>query len=669
MNLNRSSFLPSILQLGAIAGLLLSASAQAATRPAFPELRLGAEQRGAAAVQALGSHLPAVAAHYRMTPERLRNILLKDATSRLDPRGRLFYVEPSGDGVGEAAGADGPMVSEAAPFELSQTFLLQSKPGSQRVLYLDFNGHTATNSAWASNSTINAQPYDTDGNPGSFSAAELEAIQKVWQRVAEDYAPFDVNVTTADPGADAIHRTSSTDALYGSRVVITPNTFYNCSCGGVAYVGTFDYSSSSNPGLYQPAWVFADALGNGEKNIAEAASHEAGHNLGLNHDGTATVGYYSGHGSGETAWAPIMGVGYYRNLSQWSQGEYSSANNAQDDLTVIAQNGATLRIDDAGNTITGASNLGGSSSNGVVAVDRSGVIGLRTDTDVYAFFAGAGTVQLTVSPAALGPNLDIRADLLDSAGNVIASSNPVDTLGASLNVAVGGGSYYLRVDGVGKGDLSTGYSDYGSLGEYRISGSFADTGAAAPSASFTAAPTSGVAPLPVSFDASTSSDSDGSIASYNWSFGDGAIASGMTTSHSYTRAGTFTATLTVTDSQGLTDTASASITVNAALQVVYVRSISVGSAGTAKSGYQCTASVTVQNGDNTNVSGATVSGAWSGTVSGSGSAVTSSRGIASIKSAKTKARGTCTFTVGNISSSGASYDASRNAETSDFKTY
>jgi len=61
----------------------------------------------------------------------------------------------------------------------------------------------------------------------------------------------------------------------------------------------------------------------------------------------------------------------------------------------------------------------------------------------------------------------------------------------------------------------------------------------APTASFTADPTSGQAPLAVSFDASASSDPDGTIASYTWAFGDGQNGSGVSGSHVYASAGTF----------------------------------------------------------------------------------------------------------------------------------
>jgi PKD repeat protein len=82
-----------------------------------------------------------------------------------------------------------------------------------------------------------------------------------------------------------------------------------------------------------------------------------------------------------------------------------------------------------------------------------------------------------------------------------------------------------------------------------------------PNASFTATPTSGQAPVAVSFDASASTDPDGSITSYAWNFGDGATATGATVSHTYSAGGAFTATLQVTDNRGATDSATRQINV------------------------------------------------------------------------------------------------------------
>ena len=77
-----------------------------------------------------------------------------------------------------------------------------------------------------------------------------------------------------------------------------------------------------------------------------------------------------------------------------------------------------------------------------------------------------------------------------------------------------------------------------------------------PVASFTANPTSGLPPLTVSFDAASSSDPDGNPLTYTWNFGDGsAPATGVTTAHTYTAAGPYTATLIVNDGQGGTDSA------------------------------------------------------------------------------------------------------------------
>lgn len=84
-----------------------------------------------------------------------------------------------------------------------------------------------------------------------------------------------------------------------------------------------------------------------------------------------------------------------------------------------------------------------------------------------------------------------------------------------------------------------------------------------PNASFAATPTSGIGPLNVNFNASQSSDPDGSIVSYTWTYGDGASGTGVTASHTYANAGTYTARLTVRDNANATSTASRTITVSA----------------------------------------------------------------------------------------------------------
>lgn len=66
----------------------------------------------------------------------------------------------------------------------------------------------------------------------------------------------------------------------------------------------------------------------------------------------------------------------------------------------------------------------------------------------------------------------------------------------------------------------------------------------------------------VSFNGSGSSDSDGSIISYAWDFGDGDSSIGSVVSHTYSAAGAYTASLTVTDNDGATDTDTVLVTIS-----------------------------------------------------------------------------------------------------------
>jgi len=74
-------------------------------------------------------------------------------------------------------------------------------------------------------------------------------------------------------------------------------------------------------------------------------------------------------------------------------------------------------------------------------------------------------------------------------------------------------------------------------------------------------PFSGHVPLTVNFLATGSSDPEGNTLSYVWCFGDGAEGNGVTVTHTYSTAGTYTATLTVYDGQGGVGTASQIVTV------------------------------------------------------------------------------------------------------------
>lgn len=89
----------------------------------------------------------------------------------------------------------------------------------------------------------------------------------------------------------------------------------------------------------------------------------------------------------------------------------------------------------------------------------------------------------------------------------------------------------------------------------------------APIAHVSVSPVSGPAPLVVTVSGEASTDADGTIATYAWTFGDGASASGASVAHSYPGVGEFQVTLTVTDDQGATSSATASVVVTGSIAV------------------------------------------------------------------------------------------------------
>ncbi len=323
---------------------------------------------------------------------------------------------------------------------------LQSLPGALGVLYIDYRGgYTPTwgGIAYEKPNVSNAQ------------------IKEVWKRVAEDFIPFNINVTTDIRVYEAAGETTR------QRVVVTPTTKAAPGAGGVAFMNSWNWSGDT------PCWSFYSS----GKAAAEVITHEAGHTLQLGHDGrtSPSEGYFGGHGNGEVGWAPIMGVGYSKNVVQWSKGEYEFANNTEDDLALVVgnNNNVDYRVDDTGATLATSRYLevypGG-------AAQAEGVIETTGDADAFQFTTTGGAVTLRADPAPGGwANLAMEATLANASGTILVSNNVQSQLWASISTSVANGTYTFRVRGVGRNNpLTDGFSSYGSLGYYSITGTVAN---------------------------------------------------------------------------------------------------------------------------------------------------------------------------------------------------
>jgi len=97
---------------------------------------------------------------------------------------------------------------------------------------------------------------------------------------------------------------------------------------------------------------------------------------------------------------------------------------------------------------------------------------------------------------------------------------------------------------------------------------------------------------------------------------------------------------------------------------IYVANIAMN-LSSSRQGTQANATVTVRNQNGALVSGATVTGQWSGLTTGTVSRSTSRKGVAALTSARTRSTGTFTFTVTGITITGSTYSPTRNVETTD----
>lgn len=331
---------------------------------------------------------------------------------------------------------------------------LSSYPAASATIFLDFDGHYVNSGVW------------NNGAPFACAAAALSNTQitEVFSRVAEDFRPFDVNITTDSAVFIA--------APYNQRIriIVTPTSTWYPGVGGVAWVGSFVWGDDT------PAFVFSDMLVTA-KPIAEACSHESGHALGLSHqskyngnDCTNPIEpYNSGQGSGQAAWAPLMGNSYGRNMTNWNNGPTPwGCNSVQDNLSIISSvNGFGYRDDDyTDNPVAAATAL----TAGNFSVP--GIISTNTDKDAFKItLTQPALYHLTISPFSIaanneGANLDAKLEIYNAAGTLINTYNPAETMDIAVDTNFNAGTYYFVIDGTGNNNIG----EYGSLGAYTFTG-------------------------------------------------------------------------------------------------------------------------------------------------------------------------------------------------------
>jgi len=331
---------------------------------------------------------------------------------------------------------------------------LSSLPSASATIYLDFNGENINCAYW------------NGGTPFTCAPANMtdDQITEVFNRVAEDYRPFNINITTDESKFLAAPLSKRI------RVVVTPTSGWFGGAGGVSFIGSFKWGDDT------PSFVFSDRLGNSSKMVGECCSHESGHAVGLSHqskyDGSCTLTstYNDGAGTGETSWAPIMGNSYYRNMSGWNNGPtpYGCANK-QDNLSIITtQNGFTYRPDDHSDDINN-----NPTNFSITSTNVSGIITTNSDKDAYKFtLLKNSVIHIDIKPFSVdanlqGANLDVKVRLYNSSNILISTYDPMNTMAAVIDTILNTGDYYMVVDGAGNNNID----NYGSLGSYTISSS------------------------------------------------------------------------------------------------------------------------------------------------------------------------------------------------------
>jgi PKD repeat protein len=182
-----------------------------------------------------------------------------------------------------------------------------------------------------------------------------------------------------------------------------------------------------------------------------------------------------------------------------------------------------------------------------------------------------------------------------------------------------------------------------------------------PTAVASADPVQGGAPLAVQFSADGSSDPDGAIVAYAWDFGDGGVSSEANPLYTYDTAGTYQATLTVTDDDGATDSDTITITVVGLLMHVQDQVVTRVKNKRWERGLD---TVLIADPDNAPVAGALVTARYWGPTQGQVSGTTGADGKVVLQTSRVrKAKDIWCFEVLDVAKDGYTYDPAANVVT------
>lgn len=339
------------------------------------------------------------------------------------------------------------------PFPEDITFKLNSKPWAKQTLYLDIHDY------FYERLNTPFEFYDVD-NSGGLSRAERRNLQAHYLSVVEAFSAFDINITTEDPGLDALLRTSVDDEYFGSRVILSD---------GKPPAGVTDISASGSP-IYEiptteeperPTFVYE--IRSFSYHSGGGTNHEFGHTLGAVHIEPFNVGDRAvkhSTGKGETWWTGHMGTNQSGLVGHW----------LITDLSHIFRHGVITTADDHSDELQDATPLQTTNYSGH-SLSHHGLIEDNQDIDVFEFTLDQNQyVEIFADTPKYVPKIDIELSLYNSDGEILEQHNAISHLDSVVFSNLEAGKYYVSVKGEGhaQSERHNGYFDFGSTGHYTL---------------------------------------------------------------------------------------------------------------------------------------------------------------------------------------------------------